>query len=71
LPNSKLHELREVLAQDAAAGARFILEQQNRGRLREAAYQNLFEERRTRFFDMIELTELYPKFRLEAEVGND
>ena len=75
LPNSKLHEFREVLAQEEAAGSRFVLEQRNRGRLQDTAYDKLFEAvdgvACTRFFDMIEMTELYPLFRFAEEIGHD
>ncbi len=77
-PRNKLYELREVLALSKEATDRFVKELDFRGHtLPEIPGRNyhttLFEHRKTPYFDMIELLEVYPQFaftQVEVHDGN-
>lgn len=74
-PNSKIKELREVLTQSADISKLFKQSLDAR-RLDLPNFNSatisdqLFINDKTPFYDMIELTELYPKFEIEKEVQN-
>ncbi|MDY0096542.1 MAG: hypothetical protein RBT80_27910 [Candidatus Vecturithrix sp.] len=76
-PRNKLYELREALTLSKEATDRFVRELDFRGhKLPEIPARNYhktpFENRKTPYFDMIELLELYPQFALpKPEVHND
>ena len=71
-PNSKIKELREVLTLGKEATDYFTKELKSRELFlpefdTNKLMDSLFIDERTPYFDMIELTELYPKFELEKE----
>ncbi|MEQ8173305.1 MAG: hypothetical protein ABRQ38_30755 [Candidatus Eremiobacterota bacterium] len=73
-PNLKIKELRSILSQGEEAGKKFVAEQEHRGRKLpefpgKEYHVNLFDCRKTPYFDMIELIECYPKFELNGEEG--
>ncbi|MDZ4711293.1 MAG: hypothetical protein SGI89_03100 [bacterium] len=77
LPNSKLKEMREILNMGSESTKRFYQELKNRDKsLIITGCEDLFEDSHfdpekkvTPYFDIIELSELYPKFILKPEVS--
>lgn len=72
--SSKRHDLREVLTLSRGAQEKFVQEQRARGRVFPAGEQ-LFvkvengKRSRTPYFDMIELAEYYPDWKLRSLIG--
>lgn len=69
-PNSKLKELREVLTYGEDVGKTFVNELKARGidlpKIQNYDFENrLYQDGKSPYFDMIELSELYPKFSLK------
>lgn len=72
LPNSKLKELREVLSMSSESTKSIYQELKKRKEsLILTNQEDLFEDNVTPYFDIIEISELYPKFILKPEVKND
>ena len=81
-PSGVIHKLREVLTQDEVASNKFIQENElkerslNSFKIERPFNERLFdfpaepEKSTTPYFDLIELTEFYPKFLLEEENSN-
>jgi len=70
LPNSKIKELREVLTLGREYRENFLnfLKARNKEELPSFEYDNdLFENFKTIYFDMIEILEYYPSFEIEKE----
>lgn len=73
LPRSKIMKLREVLYQEESEHNRFIIELESRG-LKLPKYKTfygdkIFIDQFTPYYDMIELSETYPKFALKEEAN--
>jgi len=74
LPNNKINELSEVLTLSKDAGQKFVQELKYRGRklpeIEGSHYaETLFQDRKTPYFDMIEILRFYPDFVLREAGG--
>lgn len=82
-PSGVIHKLREVLTQDGLSSNKFIRENELKEidlkvfNVERHFYERLFdypeepEKSTTPYFDLIELTEFYPKFLLEEEIHKE
>ena len=75
-PNSKIKELREILTLGESSGKIYISEMKARGRkLPEIKgrqfHEKLFDNNSTPYFDMIELIEFYPEFKMTKTEENN